>query len=166
MRMRTISAIVVACISLSLVGCGGFGNALSALTGSNPYAGTYAGQWQGSSGDNGSLSNVVVDTGGNVTGTFTSSTGASGSISGTIATQGGFAWAVSFTGGTDNLVGTLIQNGNTLTGTNITEQGLENQTLGITLTLVSNATKKRTGTVPSETTSPVTPQTSKATGNW
>jgi hypothetical protein len=155
-------AAATALTTLSIGGCGGASSLLNSLTGGgNNYAGTYAGNWSGSTGDAGTLTNVVIDTSGNVSGNFISSTGATGTLGGTVSTVGGFGWTATFTNGSDTLVGTFVQNSSTINATGVVETGLENQTLTINLTLISNSTKKRPGSQAAVTTptslAPTTP---------
>ncbi|HEY3779973.1 MAG TPA: hypothetical protein VGL56_02740 [Fimbriimonadaceae bacterium] len=133
-----------AIFGLVITGCGGANGILNGLEGSNAFAGTYSGNWTGSSGDAGSLTNVVIDVSGNVSGNFVSSTGSVGSLSGTVSSAGGFQWVATFTTGSDTLVGSFTQETATINATGVAETGLENQTLAVNLTLISNATKKRT----------------------
>ena len=143
--------VVVAAVSLLSAGCGGANSLINGLTGNSPFAGTYSGNWNGSSGDAGVLNNVVIDVSGNVSGNFVASNGSVGTFGhSTIANTGGMQFTATFANGsTDTLIGTMALNsaGNMLTGSGIVETGVESQTVTISLTLVGNGTKKRTQAV-------------------
>lgn len=125
---------------LLLAGCGGSstGNTVT-TTVNSPFVGVYDGLWQGASGDSGSI-NVVVNENGAVSGTFTES-GVTAPLSGSIAGTGAFIASATFSNGTDNLTGTLSQNGNTLSGM-LQEQGLKNQEINVEVSQVNKIRPK------------------------
>ncbi len=76
-----------------------------------------------------------------MTGPFTAHS-ETGTISGTISPNGSFAFTATFSNGTDTIFGAFTESNGTLNGSNLTEQGLENQGLSITVTLLSQTLRR------------------------
>jgi len=128
---------------LLVCGCGGTANpptTTGSTTGSS-FTGSYSGLWVGQSTKNSGTMALTIAANGAASGTF-SADNSSGPISGSIAGSGAFIAQATFPTGVDNLSGALQLNGQTLTGS-LLSQGIVNEQISVTV----SATQPGTGRI-------------------
>jgi hypothetical protein len=135
--MRYIS--FAALLAMLLIwGCGGTNNLTTNTTGAttgSAFAGNYSGVWIGAPSGNSGTMTLAIATNGAVAGNFNAN-GSSGAISGSIAGTGAFQAQATFPTGVDTLVGALLLNGTTLSGS-LLSQGKVNEQINVTVSEIS-----------------------------